>query len=596
MKKTANTIGLTTDFSTSAETTRARRLEWWQQARFGMFVHWGVYAQLERGEWVMNRERTPVAEYEKLADSWKPTPHAAREWATLAKRAGMKYIVMTTKHHDGFLLWDSKMSSYNAAARGPGRDLVREYVDAAREAGLHVGLYYSLMDWHHPDGVSCATDPAARRRFLDYTQGCLRELMTRYGKIDILWYDGPCPFSTAELWESPTMNAMIRHYQPGILINDRSQSPEDFSTPEGHIRPAEYGRAWESCITFNGAWGWQPTPADEWVSTRRVINMLRQVAAGGGNLLLNIGPKPDGSVPVEAVERLTLLGKWMRKYGRVVYGKIDRVTNMDWVPAGDWTRRDDKMYFWCGLWSGGEVAIGGLTARLLSARLYPDGRPLPFEQTANRLVIRGLPRQCPDKIAGVAIIEMKFDGLPQQHLGAAFTPADRWPYIAAGKWASPFMVDWMLSSLMPRKGGVEVASCVSLRKKVDWQPVRGKVLDGFVSVHARHGNQDGIVYLANRFKVERRGVWTVFFGHDGGARVFVDGRSVYQDGRRENPARSGRGRFDLALAKGEHEIVIALDTDHGNGWGIFLQFEVARQARQGGRKPDFPVSLFPCIA
>jgi alpha-L-fucosidase len=165
---------------------RERRLKWFREARFGMFIHWGLYAKLGRHEWVMNRERIPVAEYEPLADAWKPEPNAARAWARLAKQAGMRYMVMTTKHHEGFCLFDSKLTDYNAAKRGPGWDLVAEYVEAARAEGPRVGFYYSLMDWHHPDGARCKKDEAARRRFVDYIHGQVRELCTNYGKLDTL--------------------------------------------------------------------------------------------------------------------------------------------------------------------------------------------------------------------------------------------------------------------------------------------------------------------------------------------------------------------------------------------------------------------------
>ena len=157
----------------------------------------------------MNQERIPLAEYEKLADTWKPKPGAARHWARLAKQAGMRYMVMTTKHHEGFCLFDTRQTDYNAVKHGPGRDLVAEYVEAARAEGLRVGFYYSLMDWHHPDGVLCRTDEAARRRFLDFTHGAVRELCSNYGKIDILWYDVNWPL-TAEGWEAEKMNAMVR--------------------------------------------------------------------------------------------------------------------------------------------------------------------------------------------------------------------------------------------------------------------------------------------------------------------------------------------------------------------------------------------------
>jgi len=263
------------------EKDRRRRLKWFREARFGMFIHWGLYAQLGRHEWVMNRERIPVEEYEKLAATWKPRPNAPREWAMLAKRAGMRYMVMTTKHHEGFCLFDTKHTDYNAARRGPGRDLVAEYVEAARAEGLRVGFYYSLMDWHHPDGARCLKNEAARRRFVDYTHGLVRELCTNYGKIDILWYDVAWPLD-AEGWESAKMNAMVRELQPDIIINNRSKLPEDFQTPEQHITPAEEGRMWESCMTMNDSWGYTPIDTN-WKSAWRVVAMLRQAAAGGGN-------------------------------------------------------------------------------------------------------------------------------------------------------------------------------------------------------------------------------------------------------------------------------------------------------------------------
>ncbi len=221
--------------------SRAERLRWWQEARFGMFVHWGLYSQLGRHEWVMNRERIPVEEYEKLADTWHPKERPAREWARLAQQAGIKYLVMTTKHHEGFCLWDTQQTDYNAVRRGPGRDLVREYVEACREFGLKVGFYYSLMDWHHPDGALCAKDKAARRRFLDFTQGCVRELCTNYGRIDILWYDVSWPLRSPEEWESVKMSGMARELQPHLIINNRAQLDEDFGTPEEQVTAAEAG-------------------------------------------------------------------------------------------------------------------------------------------------------------------------------------------------------------------------------------------------------------------------------------------------------------------------------------------------------------------
>ena len=401
--------------------TRPERIHWWQEARFGMFVHWGLYAQLGRHEWVMNRERIPMAEYEKLADTWKPKDRPAREWAAMAKQAGMKYMVMTTKHHEGFCLWNTQQTDYNAVKRGPGRDLVREYVEACREFDLKVGFYYSLMDWHHPDGALCAADEAARRRFLDFTQGCVRELMSNYGKIDILWYDVSWPLATPELWESVEMSTMARALQPHILINNRAKLDEDFGTPEEHVTAAESGRAWEACMTFNGSWGYMPISPD-WRSTREVLAMLRTAAAGQGNLLLNIGPAPDGSVPPEATERLTAVGAWVAQNGEALYGQVDRADRdrVDWMPTGAWTLKGNTAYFWCTRWPGRELVIGGLQTKVNEASFLASGQPITFEQCENRLVLKNLPYHDPDPIAGVTIIKLECDAPPVQKLGAGY--------------------------------------------------------------------------------------------------------------------------------------------------------------------------------
>jgi alpha-L-fucosidase len=399
--------------------TRPERIRWWQEARFGMFIHWGLYAQLGRHEWVMNRERIPVEEYEKLADTWTPKERPAREWARLAKAAGMKYMVMTTKHHEGFCLWDTAQTDYNAVRHGPGRDLVREYVEACREFGLKIGFYHSLMDWHHPDGARCASDEAARRRFLDYLQGCARELCTHYGKIDIFWHDVSWPLPTPEAWESVRMNSMIRELQPQILINNRSKLDEDFGTPEEHVTAAEEGRAWEACMTFNGSWGYMPISPD-WRSAREVIGMLRTAAAGQGNLLLNIGPAPDGSVPPEAVERLEAVGQWVAQNGEAMYGAVDRAgrDRMEWMPTGGWTIKGNTAYFWCTRWPGETLVIGGLRVKVDRASILATGQKLALEQSENRLILSGLPEENPDPIAGVTVIKLECDGPPRQVLGA----------------------------------------------------------------------------------------------------------------------------------------------------------------------------------
>jgi alpha-L-fucosidase len=571
-----------------ATKTRDKRMKWWRDARFGMFVHWGLYSQLGRHEWVMNRERIPILEYEKLADTFKPRPRAAREWARLARDAGMKYMVMTTKHHEGFCLWDTAQHDYNAAKRGPKRDLVREYVEACREFGLRVGFYYSLMDWHHPDGALCATDEGARERFVAFTRNCVRELLSNYGRIDILWYDVSWPLRSPEAWGSYETNQMARALQPHILINNRSQLDEDFGTPEEHIKAESKGRDWEACMTFNGSWGWQPCPPADWHSVRSVLNLLRTCTSGQGNLLLNIGPKPDGSVPREAVERLTKVGRWLKTYGPVIYGAVDRVEGMEWLSSGAWTRKGKTLCFWCTRWPGRTLSIGGLTGKLTSARLFPKGRLLPFKQTDNRLVLSGLPHACPDKIAQVAVVQMEFKRIPQQHLGAGCVYLS--PYGKTfTKWHSPHVDAWKMSRLLPKKESLDAATPPGTSDELGWRTIDSDgAPEHFINVHKIYDAADGLIFLSRRFLVKESGKWLLQLGHDGGAKVFVDGQSVYCDPRRAQPALPDRANIPVELSAGEHEIVIALDTDSGHGWGIFLGFAVPEDARTPDRKPRFP--------
>jgi len=389
---------------------RSKRMQWWRESRFGMFVHFGLYSLLGRHEWAMATECIPKQEYEKLADAFAPEPGSARKWAALAKDAGMKYMVLTTKHHEGFCLWDTQQTDYNAVQRGPKRDLVAEYVDACREAGLRVGFYYSLMDWHHPDGGACLYDPQARRRFIEFTHGCVKELMSNYGQIDILWYDVPRPLVNAEGWESDAMNQMARSLQPGILINNRSRLPEDFSTPEGAVKPGETGdgRGWEACMTFNDrSWGYMPgAELDAW-SARDIVKMLAKACHGPGNLLLNIGPTPTGDPPPDAVEPLKTVGRWLATHGEAVYETLD--------PGGAFpsycgrvSRKGSRVYFWREAWAGTEQGLGGYETELKSVTCLTTGEPVRFEQDAYRIRLLDLPTNCPDTEVGVVVYALDF--------------------------------------------------------------------------------------------------------------------------------------------------------------------------------------------
>jgi alpha-L-fucosidase len=394
--------------------SRDQRMAWWREARFGMFVHYGLYSQLGRNEWVMAQENIPVGEYEKLAETFSPTPGAPRAWAALAKKAGMKYMVLTTRHHEGFSLWDSKANPFNSVNYGAKRDVVREFVDACREFDLRIGFYSSLMDWHHPDGGLSGRDMEARLRFQKYIWDINTELLTQYGKIDILWYDVAWPMEHWEGWNSLELNQHMRSLQPDIIINDRSHLPEDFGTPEEHLTAAD--RDWEACMTFNGiSWGYvdsaQATPYA--YNAQRIIRMLNTCASGGGNLLLNIGPAPDGSVPTDAIQPLETVGRWLAENGGAVYGKMNKGGHFGGNGVCGTSSSGHSIYVWNWIWPhGGTMGLGGYLKAPKSVRLLKDGTPIPFEHKGHRIILKGLPESSPDKNAGIAVIEMEFDGEP----------------------------------------------------------------------------------------------------------------------------------------------------------------------------------------
>ncbi|MCL2407513.1 MAG: alpha-L-fucosidase [Defluviitaleaceae bacterium] len=412
--------------------TRDERMAWWRAARFGMFIHYGLYALEGRNEWLQALENYDGAEYEKLAEDFHVKPGACREWCALAVRAGMKYAVLTTRHHDGFSLWDSKVNPYNSMNYGSKRDIVREFVDTCREFGLKIGFYSSLMDWKHIDAPAAGRDSEARRRFTDYITELNRELCTNYGKIDILWYDVPAPMESWEGWNSLEMNQIVRSLQPHIIINNRSRLEEDFGTPEGSIKPMD--RDWEACMTFNGiSWGYVDSAqaAPHSYNATRIIKMLQSVTRSNGNLLLNIGPAPDGSVPEEAYEPLTTVGQWLLENGDAIYGGSVKKNPLH-RPNGvcDAHYDGNVLYVYNQIWpNNGKLVLGGLFAKLKSAWVVKDKTSLDFEQDAHKIVLKNLPPKSPDSLAGMAVLALEFEKqipyerstlYPQLHGGRVF--------------------------------------------------------------------------------------------------------------------------------------------------------------------------------
>lgn len=316
---------------------------WFTEARFGLFIHWGLYSLAARHEWVKNFEQTRDADYDPYFRHFDPDLYAPEAWASLAKEAGMKYFVVTTKHHEGFCLWDSALTDYKATNTPAARDLLHPMVDAFRAEGLRVGFYHSLLDWHHPDYTLDQHHPqrniadpegfnAGRQlqRYADYLHGQTRELLTQFGQIDILWYDFSVaasekfPGKGKEVWRSEELLELIRSLQPKIIINDRLQIDQDVKTPE-QFQPPSWVTVngervmWEACQTFSGSWGYHREESS-WKSVRMLLEMLVDTVSKGGNLLLNVGPTGRGEFDWRARQRLQAMGKWMHYNSRSIYG------------------------------------------------------------------------------------------------------------------------------------------------------------------------------------------------------------------------------------------------------------------------------------
>jgi len=358
------------------------RLQWWREARFGMFIHWGPVS-LKGTEigWSRGGERRgtggtgaiPVEVYDNLYKEFDPFKFNAREWVDIAKKAGMRYLVFTTKHHDGFCNFDTALTDYKITNAPFGRDVVRELADACHEGGLGLGFYYSPPDWHHPD---YRTERHAR--YIEYLHGQLRELCTNYGKVDILWFDGLG--GKPKDWDSEKLVKMIRELQPGILINNRPGLPEDFDTPEQRVGKFQMDRPWETCMTICHQWAWKPN--DQMKSLKQCLDVLINCAGGDGNLLFNVGPMPTGEIEPRQVERLAEMGAWLDRYGDSIYG----TRGGPFVP-GSWgasTRRGNTIYLHILEWEGPALEMPPLPAKIAGHAVLTGGTAT-VEQTEKGL-------------------------------------------------------------------------------------------------------------------------------------------------------------------------------------------------------------------
>ncbi|MCK4982838.1 MAG: alpha-L-fucosidase [Victivallaceae bacterium] len=397
--------------------------KWFPECRFGMFIHWGPYSRQGRGEQVLFREHLNQKEYEKTACAWNPTKFNAKKWAETAKSAGMRYAVLTTRHHDGFCLWDSQYTNYSTAKQAAGRDFVKEYVEAFRKAGLRVGLYYSLADWRIPaywEGPE--NDSEGWSIFRNYIHNQVRELLSNYGIIDEFWFDGAWPRNAYE-WDSFKLVDMMRDLQPNILINNRlgiipdadnapkfatgeggtSKELGDFGTPEHHITP-EPDRLWESCqVTTWRLWGY--AIGERWRSADLLLDMLAESASKGGNLLLNVGPNAMGEIPEEFKRETAKLGKWLRIHGEAIYDS-EGGDICEMVTRGYQVVKGNNLYLIIRFWDGSEsLRLDGLKANIRRATLLTTGKSLKVEYENNVIILNGLSSQSPCDLFPVIKLE-----------------------------------------------------------------------------------------------------------------------------------------------------------------------------------------------
>ena len=405
------------------------RVRWFRDARFGIYVHFGLYSLLGRGEWTMYSERINPEEYAKLANDFLPEPGCAEEWAATAKAAGANYMVLTTRHHEGFCLFDSKVSDFTSVKLGPKRDIVREYVDAARKVGLHVGFYYSLLDWRFPGYFEPEKYPESKEALLKQVHEQVRELMTNYGKIEILEYDGGWDARLqrdragwSEFWRAKELNAMVRELQPGIIINDRSGEDEDIETPEQVVRAGKRQALTESCMCIGDSCGWGYIRFNpNWKTSEQLLQHLIQASQLGGNYLLNIGPDPKGHIRNEELERLQALGRWLSIHGEAVYGAercnligASEPGLVDLNLQGPFTRKGNNAYWCIFRWPGKVATAVNVGTRPLRVTLLENGKEYPFDwnEDTGKLMIRELPALPPDALCSVLKIE--FESVPQR--------------------------------------------------------------------------------------------------------------------------------------------------------------------------------------
>jgi alpha-L-fucosidase len=427
-----------------AETPQQRdaRMKWWRDARFGMFIHWGLYAipagewngvkSKGGGEWIMHDMKIPVADYEKLARKFNPARFDARKWARIAKDAGMKYVVITTKHHDGFCLFDSDVGNYDVIDSTPfRRDVMREIADAVRDEGLTICWYHSILDWHHADAQTPERFPLY---FEHYLKPQVKEILTNYGDIGVIWFDGEW-ISQYTAAEGRDLYAWCRSIAPKVIVNNRvgkgragmegmnnkEGGAGDFGTPEQEVPATGFGPGvdWESCMTMNDTWGFK-TDDHHWKSAPQLIRTLIDIASKGGNYLLNVGPTADGEIPPESIERLAAIGRWMKVNGDSIYGTT--ASPFAHLSFGRATSKPGRLYLHVFDWPADHALSVPLRSDVKKAYLMSDPATVLSTRRSEAGTVIELPSAAPDAVASVIVVEIKG---PPDVISPASAPAGK---------------------------------------------------------------------------------------------------------------------------------------------------------------------------
>ncbi len=617
------------------------RMEWWREARFGMFIHWGLYSvpagewkgETNHGEWIRTTAEIPIDEYDKFREQFNPVNFDAQKWVRMAKDAGMKYIVITSKHHDGFCLFDSKQTDFDVMSTPFKRDILKELSDACQSEGIKMCWYHSIMDWHHPDYLprrgwetNRPAEGADLNRYIKYMKSQLEELTSHYGKIGVLWFDGEWEETWTHEYGVDLYN-YVRNLQPDIIINNRVDNGRsgmagmtreggyagDFGTPEQEIPATGMpGMDWETCMTMNDHWGYNKYN-DNWKSTTDLIRKLADIASKGGNFLLNVGPKADGTFPEESIIRLKEIGEWMGKNGEAIYEtSASPFEKLNW---GRCTQKqmgeDTRLYLHVFNWpEDGILKVPGIFNEPKSAWLLADKSKASLNVTRNEDALWiALPGQVIDTINTVVILDIK--GKPDisypplieseymifidqieakltsssDNFEIRYTTDGTMPSIESPKYSGTLTLTetTLLSARCFRDGKpVSDSVCATFTKvkplssvktgdlkpgiqfnyyEGDWDslpdftkltPVKTGIINNFNLSEKIKGDYYGFVF-EGFIQIQQDGIYEFMTDSDDGSRLFIDGNLVVDnDGLHGMVQEKGA----LALAKGYHSIKV----------------------------------------